>query len=144
MGVLTIDGLDMDSSSSATINTLSGPLKLQSLGLAGIDILNGKVTIDQNGNMKVLGDLTVSGNLTAQKLIMQGDSVGEATVSAGKVSTEVKTPLVTDKSHVFTSLRSLTGKQNLFISNLTPGVSFTVSLEEIITTDVTFDWWVVN
>ncbi|KKS54274.1 MAG: hypothetical protein UV61_C0002G0017 [Candidatus Gottesmanbacteria bacterium GW2011_GWB1_43_11] len=144
MGVLTIDGLDMDSSSSATINTLSGPLKLQSLGLAGIDILNGKVTIDQNGNMKVLGDLTVSGNLTAQKLIMQGDSVGEATVSAGKVSTEVKTPLVTDKSHIFTSLRSLTGKQSLFISNIAPNVSFTVSLEEIFTKDVTFDWWVVN
>jgi hypothetical protein len=57
-GLLTIDGMDANASGSATINTLSGPLKLQPLGLGGLDILNGKVTLDTMGNLVVNGDIT--------------------------------------------------------------------------------------
>jgi len=48
-----------------SINTFSGPLYLQNLGLGGIDILAGKITIDSSGNLTIEGDLTVKGRLAA-------------------------------------------------------------------------------
>jgi hypothetical protein len=51
-----------------SINTLSETLYLQNLGLGGIDILAGKILIDQEGNMTVEGDVTVKGSLFANLL----------------------------------------------------------------------------
>ena len=48
-----------------SINTLTGPLYLQSLGLGGIDILAGKIMIDQEGNLTIEGDATIKGSLFA-------------------------------------------------------------------------------
>lgn len=47
------------------VNTLSGPLYLQSLGFDGIDILAGKIVIDSSGNLTVEGDVTIKGRLAA-------------------------------------------------------------------------------
>ena len=44
---MTIQGLDQ--TGQASINTI-GDLKLQDQGAGGIDILNGKIKIDTNGN----------------------------------------------------------------------------------------------
>jgi len=46
-GLLTFDGLE------GSINTLSGPLKLQGLALEGIELVQNKVIIDKNGNLKI-------------------------------------------------------------------------------------------
>jgi len=52
----------------SSINSLSGTLYLNSLGLGGIDILAGKIVIDSSGNLTVSGDVTVKGNLAANTL----------------------------------------------------------------------------
>ncbi len=52
----------------SSINTLYGPLYLQSLGLGGIDILAGKIVIDKHGNATFEGDLTVKGRLAANTI----------------------------------------------------------------------------
>ncbi len=51
-----------------SLNTLSGPLYLQSLGLGGIDILAGKITIDSSGNLIVEGNVTIKGDLAANTI----------------------------------------------------------------------------
>ncbi len=69
IGLMNINGLDDEG--TATINTASGPLRIQSDGFNGVDFLNGKVAIDTQGNLKVNGnaffakDVTVKGKLAA-------------------------------------------------------------------------------
>lgn len=65
-GSLSVDGTMVLADSS--INTLTGPLYLQNLGLGGIDILAGKIVIDQEGNLTVEGDVTVKGSLFANMI----------------------------------------------------------------------------
>jgi len=54
--------------SDNSLNTLTGPLYLQNLGLGGIDILAGKIVIDEHGNATFEGDVTVKGNLAAKTI----------------------------------------------------------------------------
>jgi len=51
-----------------SIDIFSGPLYLQSLGLGGIDILAGKIVIDEHGNATFEGDVTIKGKLTASSI----------------------------------------------------------------------------
>ncbi|PJC28308.1 hypothetical protein CO054_00845, partial [Candidatus Shapirobacteria bacterium CG_4_9_14_0_2_um_filter_39_11] len=63
--------------SDNAVNTLSGPLYLQSLGLGGIDILAGKIIIDSSGNLTVEGDVTIKGRLATNIIspLPEGDLV---------------------------------------------------------------------
>lgn len=62
-GFLNISGsLELADSS---INVLDGPLFLQNLGGGGLDILAGKITINEKGDAVFSGDLTVKGSLFA-------------------------------------------------------------------------------
>jgi len=51
-----------------SINSLTGPLYLNSLGLGGLNILAGKITINQHGDMTIEGNLTVKGVLAVNQL----------------------------------------------------------------------------
>ena len=46
-----------------SINTLSLPLSLQSLAMAPVEIMAGKVKIDTDGNMIIIGNLNIAGDL---------------------------------------------------------------------------------
>jgi len=50
------------------VNTFSGPLYLQNLGLGGVDILAGKITIDKQGNAVFGGDIEVRGQLATKEI----------------------------------------------------------------------------
>ena len=145
-GLLSIDGLDPNATSSgsfATINTLAGDLYLQNEGLGGINMLEGKVLIDTNGN------IVTSGEITAAKINISADnqesaSIGKGIVSEGKTSVYIPTSSVSDKSLIFLTPTSPTGKQELYISSENPGSGFTVSMEIPYTKDVDFNWWIVD
>lgn len=70
-GLLSVNGLS-DTLGAATINTLSGDLYLQNEQLGGANFLNGKVTIDKKGNLKVSGDVTAD---TVTAKIIRADSL---------------------------------------------------------------------
>jgi len=57
-----------ESLTAGNINSLSGPLKLQSLALAPIELMAGLVTIDTSGNVNISGDLFVAGKITTPQL----------------------------------------------------------------------------
>jgi hypothetical protein len=147
MGLLNINGMDETlGTPSASINTVGGLLKLQPLGLAGIDILNGKITIDTNGNLVTTGNITAK-TIHADKYEAtdKGDnaSVGEATIPAGQTSITVNTTAVTDTSKIFVTLKTLTDV-TLVVTDQKNNTSFTVQLTHPTNQDVKFNWWTVN
>ena len=68
-----------DDLTAGKINSLSGPLQLQSLAAAPIELMAGLVTIDTNGNVMITGDLAVGGSLNVGKDL----SVSGNTTSSG-------------------------------------------------------------
>ena len=56
--------------SESGINSLTGPLYLNSLGLGGVDILAGKVVITQSGDVSIQGNLAIGGEISAAKLTL--------------------------------------------------------------------------
>jgi len=64
-------GSDMVIGSDNTINTLTAPLKIQSLAMAPIEMMNGLVTIDTKGNVNIAGDLNVAGRIRSSGLTLK-------------------------------------------------------------------------
>ena len=116
------------------------------------------------GNVQLSGDLTVRNlvvldeikapKVLAEKLnIKTGetddagkskDSIGTAKIDAGQTEIVVETTAVTDKSKVFVTATTSTGSQSIYVSEQTDKEGFTVKLDQPLTTDVKFNWWVVN
>ena len=139
-GLLTINGFDDSiNGGTTTINTLAGDLYLQNQGLGGVNILNGLVTIDTNGNMNVAGVLGAQ-TVKTSKLIMQGN-VGSATLSAGSTQVEIDNPDVASTSKVFVTLRTLVNAP-LVVDYIGTG-KFIVKIPSAQASDIKFDWWVI-
>jgi hypothetical protein len=58
----------------SSINTLSGPLKIQSLAMAPVEIMAGLVTIDTQGNVQIAGNLYVAGKIKSSGLTLQDNN----------------------------------------------------------------------
>ena len=146
-GLLTINGMDTSSATpAATINTLSAPLKIQSLAAAGVDFENGKVTIDTNGNLVTQGDITaktVHADKYEATATGEGASTGEAIIPAGQTSIEIKTTAITNTSKVFVT-SEIKGSGQLYVTSKITGKSFKVELDNALNKDDKFNWWVLN
>jgi hypothetical protein len=140
IGLLSIEGLSENG--FATLNTSAGPLKIQSDGINGIDILNGKIVIEPNGNMKVDGTVTVK-KLNVDTEEVASASLGEAILPVGDTKVTINTTSVTEDSKIFVTPKtksslplSVTGQEN--------GTSFTVELALPADKDIKFNWWIIN
>ena len=60
-----------------SIDTLSAPLKLQSLALAPVEIMAGLVKIDTKGNVEIAGNLFVAGKVEASGLTLKAQESEE-------------------------------------------------------------------
>jgi hypothetical protein len=140
IGLLSINGLEQDG--TASINTISGPLKLQSTGVNGLDILNGLVTINTSGDIKTEGSITTK-KLNIDTQSVAGASLGEATLKAGTSSVIVNTTGVTSKSSIFVTAKTKTSLP-LSVTTQTAGKSFKVETNASAPTDIKFNWWIVN
>ena len=140
-GLLTINGLDtVNGQNATTINTLAGDLYLQNEHLGGVNILNGLVTIDTNGNMNLQGVLGAN-TIKTQKLIMQGN-IGSATLPSGSTQIEIDNQDVTTTSKVFVTLRTLINVP-LVVDSIETG-KFIVKIPSAQASDIKFAWWVVG
>lgn len=144
VGLITIDGLGSaeNATASASINTLSEPLKFQSYALAGVDFLNGKVTIDKSGNVKIHESVTAK-KYNVDTTDVKSASLGKSILPAGQTRIKIETTAVTDNSAIFlTPINELSSP--LFIAEQVQGASFTVGISKPEEKDVRFSWWVVN
>jgi hypothetical protein len=72
-------GSDMIFGSDNTLNSLTAPLKIQSLAMAPIELMAGLITIDTKGNVNIAGNLYVAGRINSSGLTLKES---EATSSA--------------------------------------------------------------
>lgn len=133
-GLLSIVGLDDNGESS--INTLAGPLKLQSLALGGVDIMGGKVTIDTKGNIKAK-------KLNIDDTDAEDASIGEGTLLNGKTKVVISTKSVTGKSRIFITPETVIVTP-IAVTGKVENESFTVEVASPATKDVKFSWMIVN
>ena len=72
-------------------------------------------------------------------------SIGQAILKAGTTQVTVKTTAITAQSKLFTSPRTKTGGQALIVESINPLTQTAIiSIETAITSDITFDWWIVD
>jgi len=119
--------------------------------LAGnVDVLNGALVVEPNGNV------TVKGTLLAQKvettdistenvtIKAASKSVGSGTITSGQTQIVIDNTLIKTGSKVFVTATSSTNGQALIVKEKLDGVSFTVAVDRPVPGDVAFDWWIVN
>ncbi|KKT85768.1 MAG: hypothetical protein UW85_C0013G0011, partial [Parcubacteria group bacterium GW2011_GWA1_Parcubacteria_45_10] len=158
--------LDPNNQPLTTINTLSAPLKLQSLALAPIELMAGKVRIDTNGDMIITGNLYVAGKIETkevktEKLIIASDeteseipqltvgeietnaTAGKATIPAETSEITIKNPNIGDYTLVYITPTSSTQNNVLYVKSKANGY-FTVGFTQPIPIDVEFNWWVID
>ncbi|OGY15514.1 MAG: hypothetical protein A3H88_01630 [Candidatus Blackburnbacteria bacterium RIFCSPLOWO2_02_FULL_44_9] len=176
------DSLTITSSDETTFLSLSGNTitafggTLQLIASTQIELMNGTLIVDATGNVKINGNLYVSGNIEAQNastdsletkgsatlnkiVIASGESgetdnidtstqsnatAGKAILPAGETIVTIANTNVTDSTLVYVTPNSPTGNQVLYIKNKLAGESFTVAVDNPLTQDVEFSWWVIE
>jgi AbrB family looped-hinge helix DNA binding protein len=139
VGLITIDDLKAD------ISAMNGLLSFQ----------HGAVQIDGVGNITTAGTITASKVRTDKLEVTESGngasgsavpsaSIGQAIIPAGQTRVEVKTTAVTSKSRIFVTPRTETGDHVLVVKEVKPGESFLVTIKEATSSDISFDWWIVN
>lgn len=139
IGLLTIEGLSESDTAFASLNTTSGPLKLQSHGINGVDILDGKVVITPEGNMRINGTITIK-----KVEVDTGDtasaSAGVITISEGQTEIDITTSALSENSLIFVTPERPVAAGAVRKEN---GV-FTIRLENAPSSDLKVNWWIIN
>ena len=131
-GLPRTSNLEPRTTSGASIYTLSGPLKLQELGLGNLEIFGGKIVMDTEGNVKVE-------EITAEKYNV-GKSAGQAIIPKGETSITIETSALTEKSLIF-----VTPERPVALgSQIIDEAHFKISISKPEEEDLKVNWWVVN
>jgi hypothetical protein len=143
--------------SNQTIDLQSSSVRLESIFLGNNQIKlgsNGDIVFE--GSVSISGDLGISGTLFAERVVTDqlqvsklnlnssSDSSGSALLPSGQTKVTVKTKSVTDNSKVLVTPTSLTDNQVLVVTRKVSATDFEVSIQSSVSSDITFDWWVVN
>jgi hypothetical protein len=126
------EGSNLDSS-LITQNDNCGVLFLQNSPLAqGVDFFNGQVVIDKTGK------------LTAQKIALPTEVLGEAIIPANTLEIPVFTAAITNKSKVFLTPSSSTGGQAIILGEIVPGTGFVAKLDHTFEANIKFNWLIMD
>jgi len=142
-GFLNITGLDLAGGSD--IDTDSGPLRLQSTAQNELEIMNGKVIVDTEGNIKTTGTISAKKIETEKLLILENNesSIGTGVLKSGARKIVIKTTAVTTDSHIFITPVTLIDYP-LVVTSKKEGESFTVEMNIATDRDTEFSWFIVN
>ena len=113
--------------------------------LAGnIDLLNGKVQIMTNGDVKIDGNLEAKTVITEElKIKSASKTTGSGTLLKGETSVKIDSVAVKNNSKIFITATTETGEP-LYINEKVEGQNFTVSIKNSMDKDIQFDWFIVN
>ena len=141
-GLMSIDGSNGEIS-------IVGDLKLQANGFGKVDLFAGKMTVDNQGNIITVGKVTAKSVETEAVNVLgsstgKDDTIGDGIVKSGSTSIVVSTGAVKNTSKIFVTPRSKTGNRQLIVTQVVNGTSFKVEIENAYTSDISFDWWVIN
>ena len=152
-GALSIIGLNENG--NASINSLDD-LYIQDKGLGGINILSGKITIDETGYVRIQNSLDAK-TVNTQKLnIVTTDnessnsavlsaSAGIATMKEGTNAITINTTAVNDGSLIYVTFNDdYSPAIRYWTNDIADGESFKVNLNRPVAKDAQFNWWIVN
>lgn len=156
-----------------SINTLTSPLRIQSLAMSNLEIMNGKITIDTNGDTKFLGNVEIAGNLdvkgttniknavlenfviatdistaTEEAEIIEGQIVsnsiaGKAILPANAENIRINNNKVSQNTLIYITPISSTENKVLFVESKGQGF-FEVGFSDTLDSDVEFNWWIIE
>lgn len=158
--------------SDSSLNTLSAPLKLQSLAMAPVEIMAGKFRIETNGNVAINADLFVAGKIEAESLrakevtteklviameatpsamleatssavINTNSTAGKAVIPAGLSEITINNTNISDYTLVYVTPTSSTENNVLYVKSKEVG-KFVVGFTNPTDIDVTFNWWIIE
>ena len=132
---------------SASINTIGEDLQIQPLKQGNVSFMDGLVTIDTTGNVVVAGKISVETLETDQIIITTTPTnrkIGVATLSAGQTFVTIDTTALTSDSKILLTPKTTTYNQVLFVSDTQIGESFIVNIDEAQTTDIEFNWFILD
>ena len=150
----------LDASNNLTSNSslvINGNIQAESLSIGA-----NKLTIDTNGNLNTLGNISAKNltatsmltatqavikNLKVDKLSINQNTTGDATIGTSKILTgqnkvTINNSNISANAKVFTTLRSNTN-QTLAVTNIIPSTSFDVEIPVATSTDISFDYWII-
>jgi hypothetical protein len=114
-----------------------------------LNIFDGKVVINPLGEMTVekiqAGEVAAAKVKASEYEIVAGSEVsGNTNMLAGQTEITILTSKVKSNSKIFvTANNNLEGK-SLYVSDKVEGVSFKVRLSQTLSSDVNFDWFILN
>jgi cytoskeletal protein CcmA (bactofilin family) len=147
-----------------SLDSIEGTLSLQSLAIAPIEIMAGKIKIDTNGDAVFSGNVTIAGNLelggnfvvaesvdpaaTMSATIIEGQinsnsTAGKAVLVANTTELKIINPKVKLDSLIYVTPVSSTENKVLYVKSKDTG-EFVIGFNEPITTDVEFNWWIIE
>jgi len=84
-------------------------------------------------------------DLTVDQLTVSDKTSGQAVIPAGEHESLITNSLITVSSKVFVTFRdTYAPATNYWVSNVTAGESFTVTLDQPVSADSRLDYWIVN
>lgn len=121
----------------STINALP-ILFLQTSSLATtVDMFNGKITADKDGNVKAAGEVA------GKQIAVSNESAGSGVIKAGESKVVISAGLVQDNSLIFVTPTSATEKV-IYIGSKVAGQEFSVETKSAVDVDTSFNWWIVK
>jgi hypothetical protein len=139
---------------SISENNTSANLDLDFLNLSSLEtdllIVGGnKISLAENGSLKIDGnvqidgDLLVAGNIKGESLSLGSETSGSAILTKGKTGVFVSSNQVTAESRILVTANTLSEK-NLTVTSKVSGKGFTVEITSPEVQDISFDWLVIN
>lgn len=86
---MVLSSQNTDSGTANSLNTLSAPLSLQSLALAPVEIMAGKVKINTNGDVEIAGNLYVAGQIESSGVTIKENTSGNLLNLQNQAGTKV-------------------------------------------------------
>ena len=110
-----------------------------------IDLLDGKVQIMTNGDVKVTGTIEAKKVITEEYSVMGTSKIiGDGILKAGDTKVTINTDAIKSNSKVFLIATTSTEDKTLFIKEKVAGDHFTVEISNSISSDIQFDWFIMN
>jgi hypothetical protein len=151
-----------DNLTTKSINSLDSTLSIQSLALAPLEIMAGKIKIDREGNAYFSGNVEIAGDLTVNNLVVANSDpiatesgqinsseittnaiAGKAVLPAGQTEIKINNPKLKTEGLIYVTPVSSTQNKVLYVKSKDIG-TFTVGFSEAIDTEVEFNWWIIE
>jgi len=132
-----LSNINLETLTAGTINT-------QVLLVGDVEI-----SVATSGALKINGDVEINGNLVASKvttdeLVISKETSGSHIVKAGQKEVTIENDKVDETSKVLVTFISDYSPATRFWVTMKKGESFTVHLDQPVTSDSSFSWLIVN